>query len=199
MGRVLVIAVVVVALWATGAAAWPGPPRGPVPTQPKGPPAAWVETSDRSIWLAFGSYCWTRPSQGGGSAVCADMIPPQSRNDLPVLRVRLGEWVRVHLGFTPSQAHLTSFHGLRFTHTPLAPNRILRWRVRGFGIVSVDVKARAGSAAYLVRLVRRTTPGYERVSAVSTSCARVAAVRSSPARNVETQTPSRSKMRTPAE
>jgi hypothetical protein len=78
------------------AATWPGPPRSAAPRlQQQGPPPAWVETLSRSKWMAFSSYCWSVSSGSVRKAVCADMIPPQSRNDLPTLTVRRGELLRI--------------------------------------------------------------------------------------------------------
>src|SRR6266849_6917428 len=88
MMRVLVA--LALALTVPAALAWPGRPGVP---PPKGaPPPAWIETSAKSAWLAYGSYCW--------KTACVDMIPPQSRPDLPAFGVKRGGTVRVHLGFT---------------------------------------------------------------------------------------------------
>src|SRR6266508_6281823 len=86
------------ALGAPAALAWPGRPpvRPPSPPADGAPPPAWVETQTRSNWLAYGSYCWT-PSDG--HAACVDMIPPQSRPELPTVRVARGSTVRIHLAF----------------------------------------------------------------------------------------------------
>ena len=135
------------------AAGWPGPPQTAAPRlDQQGPPAAWVETASHSKWMAFSSYCWSAPNATGRKAVCADMIPPQSRTDLPALRVRRGELLRIHLGFSPREAHLTLFQQLRFRHYVLRTGRLLTWRVTNAGIVSIDIRAAAGDAAYLLRL-----------------------------------------------
>ena len=146
------------ALITSTASAWPGPPKGAPPAQPKGPPAAWAETKRDSTWLAYSSYCWSRRNHDGRTALCVDMVPAESRHDLPILRVRLGETVRVHFAFTPTHAHVTTFEALRFTHVSVSPNRVVHWPVRKFGIVSIDVTAPAGQAAYLVRLVPESQP-----------------------------------------
>jgi hypothetical protein len=135
------------------AAGWPGPPRTAAPRlDHQGPPAAWVETASHSTWMAFSSYCWSAPIATGRKAVCADMMPPQSRTDLPTLRARRGDLLRIHLRFSPREAHLTLFQQLRFRHYVLRTGRLLTWRVRNGGVVSIDVRTAAGDAAYLLRL-----------------------------------------------
>jgi len=78
------------------------------------------------------------------------MVPPQSRADLPVLVVPARGLVRIHLAFLPRSVHVTLFRGASFRHYVLAPRRVMSWRAAGSGIVSVDVRAAAGTAAYLV-------------------------------------------------
>ena len=135
------------------ASAWPGPPRGGPPgLQQLGPPPAWLETAAQSRWMAYSSYCWSRPRASTRTAVCADMAPPQSREDLPSLAVRRGAVVRIHLSFAPREAHVTLFRALSFKHYVLRPQRVLVWRAAGDGVLSVDVRAAAGSVAYLLRL-----------------------------------------------
>jgi len=138
------------------AATWPGPPRTPPPRlHQQGPPPAWVETQSRSKWMAFSSYCWSVSSGSSRKAVCADMIPPQSRDDLPTLTVRPGQMLRIHLAYSPREAHVTLFQLSSFRHYALRPGRVLAWRVPGSGVVSVDTRAASGDAAYLVRLSSR--------------------------------------------
>jgi hypothetical protein len=84
------------------------------------------------------------------------MIPPQSRQDLPTVRMRRGAILRIHLSFLPRAAHVTVFRGLTLEHYRLRPGRTLFWRARASGVVSVDVRAAGGSAAYLTRLVLRS-------------------------------------------
>ena len=127
---------------------WPGQPLTKPPRlSQSGPPPAWIETRVRSRWLNFSSYCWNK--------VCVDMAPVQARSDLPVLLARTGALLRIHLAFRPRDAHLTVYRGLRFRHYRLPQHRILSWRVRGPGVIVLDVKAAAGSASYLIRLHRR--------------------------------------------
>src|SRR6266536_6480645 len=121
------------------AAGWPGPPQtGPPRLHQQGPLPAWVETLLRSKWMAFSSYCWSVWSGSSRKAICADMIPPQSRDDLPTLTARRGQMLRIHLAYRPREAHLTVFHPLSFRHYALRPARVLEWRVAGSGVVSVD-------------------------------------------------------------
>ena len=139
-------------LAAPASAAWPGLPTPPPPPQPRvncaaGPPPAWLETHTRSAWLAFSSYCWKQ--------TCADYLPPQSRTDLPLVRVRRGARVRIHFAFAPSQVHATTFSGMTFTHVALKPARVVNWRPTRAGVVSFDVRAGAGSTSYLVRVLLR--------------------------------------------
>ena len=152
MKRLLALVAVLILAPAAAAAGWPGPPRTAAPrlTQ-QGPPPAWVETRSRSTWMAFSSYCWRTPRK----VVCADAIPPQSRTDLPEMRVARGTLVRLHLGFRPRSAHLTVFRGVGFRHFVLAPRRVLAWRAATAGVASLDVRAGAGGASYLVRMTIR--------------------------------------------
>ena len=83
------------------------------------------------------------------------MIPPQSRTDLPEVRVARGTLVRLHLAFLPRSAHLTVFRGMSFRHLILAPRRVLVWRADAAGVASLDVRADAGGASYLVRVTIR--------------------------------------------
>ncbi len=139
------------------AAGWPGPPRSPAPglTQ-QGPPPAWVETRTKTRWMAFSSYCWSAPAGATTrKAVCADMIPPQSRTDLPTLIVRRGEVVRIHLAYEPRGVHLTLYRAMSFKHYVLPPRRVLSWRAAGTGVAALDVRAAPGTASYLVRVRAR--------------------------------------------
>src|SRR5207247_9765523 len=132
---------------------WPAPPSaGQLGTQHLDPPPAWLETAAHSRWMAYSSYCWSAPRASTRTAVCADMAPPQSREDLPSLTVRRGAVVRIHLSFAPREVHVTLFRALSFKHYVLRPQRVLVWRAAGDGVLSVDVRAAAGSVAYLLRL-----------------------------------------------
>ena len=126
------------------ALAWPGRPTKPPPKPPSAgaPPPAWIETRATSAWLAYGSYCWkTR---------CVDMIPPQSRPDLPVFRVKRGVMVRVRLGFTSRSTQVSVDQ--RTVPAKLDPTkRIASWAVKRGGLLTVFVRA-AGDASYVARL-----------------------------------------------
>ena len=135
------------------AQSWPGRPATKPPRlEQSGPPPGWVETPARSRWRQFSSYCWQRRVR---PKVCVNMPPVQERADLGVLAARAGEVLRLHLAFRPREAHLTLYRGLRFTHYRLPPRQLLSWRARGSGVIALDLKARAGSAAYLIRLKTR--------------------------------------------
>ena len=156
MKRALLPLVALVLAPAAVAAGWPGPPRTPAPrlTQ-QGPPPAWAETKSRATWMAFSSYCWSRSAGAKRKAVCADMIPPQSRTDVPTLAAGAGDLVRFHFTFAPRSVHLTVFHGGGFKHFVLAPRRTVSWRQSTTGIASLDARAGSGNASYLVRIARR--------------------------------------------
>jgi hypothetical protein len=96
------------------------------------------------LWLAFSSFCW--------KTACVDYLPPQSRTDLPLVRVRRGEPVRVHFAFNPNEVHATTFVGTTLKHVALRPGRVVSWAPLRGGVVSFDVRAAPGSASYLVRL-----------------------------------------------
>ena len=124
---------------------WAGPPKtDPPQLQQKGPPPAWVETATRSVWLAFGSYCWT--------TMCVDMIPPAMRDDIPRIVAKRGVPVRIHLAFAPRTAHVLVLRGGKQTILGLEPKRLLVWRPRVSGVVLVDVRGAQGSAGYLCRI-----------------------------------------------
>ncbi len=144
--RALVHALLVPVLGMSAVAAdWPGRPKADPPSlQQKGPPPAWLETRLRSSWLAWGSYCWT--------TVCADMIPPSMRKDIPTVSVKRGTSVRVHLAFVPLKANIVLLQGERIRTLRLQPKRVLVWRPQVGGLALVDVHAGPGSAGYLIRI-----------------------------------------------
>jgi len=157
MRLVLPLLILGVVAASAAAAGWRGPPRSPAPrlTQ-QGPPPAWVETRTKTRWMAFSSYCWSAPAGARTrKAVCADMIPPQSRTDLPTLIVRRGEVVRIHLAYVPRGVHLTLYRAMSFRHYVLPPRRVIAWRAAGTGVVALDVRAAPGTASYLVRVSAR--------------------------------------------
>jgi hypothetical protein len=104
------------------------------------PPPAWVEVGTRSVWAAFGSYCW--------KTACVDMLPPSGRPDLPSIRASRGTIVRLRLAFTPRSATVT----IAKVRVPATVRlRALTWHAR-VGIADIHVKGPGGSASYLVRL-----------------------------------------------
>jgi hypothetical protein len=146
MQRLVVTLAVLSLAWVGSARAdWPGRPKADPPRlHQQGPPPAWIETSTRSAWLAFGSYCWR--------TLCADMIPPATRTDLPSVAVRRGRLVRIHLAFTPRAASILIMRSGQTWTYRLSPQRVLEWRPGRAGIVLVAAQARPGSAGYLFRL-----------------------------------------------
>jgi hypothetical protein len=143
----LVLALLAALVVVPAALGWHGRPRTAPPKAPGGPPPAWIETASRSAWLAFGSYCWT----SGGVGKCADMIAPQSRTDLPVVRVARGRTLRVHLGF-PAKSVSVSVRG-RVLPARLSSNRrVVSWRAARAGILTVFVRPTSGDASYHARL-----------------------------------------------
>ena len=112
------------------------------------PPAAFVETSARTVKMATGGFCW----EGLG---CVARGPVQV---LPLVTVRRGATVWFRFGFEPSAVFLQR------PHDPLSPRALrasdfVRWRVRGTGIFRIRVEARVkkpsggeGQVAYFARL-----------------------------------------------
>ena len=132
------------AVLAPTALAWAGRPAGPPPKPPNpgAPPPAWIETQARSAWLAYGSYCWR--------TACVDMIPSDSRPDLPTFAVKRGTTLRVHLGFAATS--ITVSLGARTIRPTLdATKRIASWRAVRGGILTVSARG-TGGASYVARL-----------------------------------------------
>ncbi len=126
------------------ALAWPGRPALPPPKPPGAgaPPPAWIEAQAKSAWLAYGSYCW--------KTACVDMIPPQSRPDLPAFSVKRGGTIRVHLGFTARSVSVSL--DKRAIRVKLdATKRIASWSATRDGMLTVSARA-AGDASYVARL-----------------------------------------------
>jgi hypothetical protein len=115
-----------------GATDLKAPPDPPTLDRP-GPPPAWVETANGSMWLAYSSYCW--------STVCADYIHSCTmKPEPPVVRVEKGEMVRFHLGFEPSEV---SILGVK-----LDASRAPAWRAARDGLVVLAARGDGGSASY---------------------------------------------------
>ena len=119
-------------------AAPPGAP--PKPAGVAGaPPPAWIETGTAEKWLAYSTYCW--------KFACVDYVSPEMRKDLPVLRIRRGQSVAVHLGFTPSQLSVSQGSKTR----RLVPRKTATWRPVA-GVASIfAVRKAGGDASYAVR------------------------------------------------
>lgn len=117
-----------------------GRPAGPPPDlRQAGPPPAWIETPEGSFWLAHSTYCWT--------TVCADYIVPSCEH-APEIPARVGEPVRVHLGFEPRSSRLTFFPG-----GAAQPLEDLEWIVESGGAFAVSARAGKGDASYAGCLV----------------------------------------------
>ncbi len=133
-----------VILVAAAVAALPPTPPPRVEGAPVAPPPAWAEVSRTSLWLAYGSYCWSE----AGKAACADMIPPAQRPDLPVIRARRGQAIVVRLRFRASRIVVT-VGGRRVVRTT---GSTVSWQTARTGIVSVEAKVRGDGASYVARL-----------------------------------------------
>ena len=142
-----IAAVAAAAVSVTTAVASAGRPSTPPPkpAQPTGPPPAWLESSTHSGWLDFGGYCW--------KTGCADYIPPAQRPGLREVRTRIGETLRIHLGFIPKTVSARMIGAKRTTSLRAAA--VATYRVRALGILEVSAKASAGSVSYVIRLRSR--------------------------------------------
>lgn len=127
------------ALAGYAAAAPPGPPPK-VSGANAAPPPAWVEAGVVEKWLAYSSYCW--------KTACVDFVPPAMRKDIPVLTIKRGRLVKIHLRFAP--AELSVSQGAKTTR--LAPARVATWRP-GTGLATIIARPESGGdASYLVRI-----------------------------------------------
>jgi hypothetical protein len=137
--RGALVTLAVLALAGSAVAAPPGKPPKPAGV-PSAPPPAWIEAGTKEKWLAYSSYCW--------KVACVDYVSPEMRKDLPVLTVRRGQSVTVHLGFVPSQLSVSQGDKTR----PLAPRRTATWRPAA-GVASIfAVRKAGGDASYAVRI-----------------------------------------------
>ena len=129
------------------ALAWPGRPPASPPKPPSAvhPPAAWIETTAESAWLAYGSYCW--------KTACIDMIAPQTRPDLPFFTVKRGGVVRVHLAFVPSSVSV-GVDGRTVVAVLDKARRIVSWKATRGGILNVFTRM-GGDASFVARLKLR--------------------------------------------
>jgi hypothetical protein len=135
----LVVAALLVAFATQAAAKPPGPPPKIADTS-SAPPPAWIEAGAVQKWLAYSSYCW--------KVACVDFVSPSQRKDIPVLTVRRGQPVKIHLGFVPSQ--LSVSQGVKTTR--LAPAAVVGWRPRA-GLAMFFARPKfGGDASYLIRI-----------------------------------------------
>jgi hypothetical protein len=149
MRRTVTVAAVLGTLSGLGGVAVAAPNDPPPEPGPASPPPAWVDTAKGDHWLAYSGYCWTGPEGSEPIAACVDFIPPDMRPELPVLKLRRGEVVRFHLGFTPTK--LSVQIGKRSFR--LAATEAPTWRVRGKGtVVILSAEAESGSASYVARV-----------------------------------------------
>jgi hypothetical protein len=134
---------VTLALGAGSPSAAPGTPPPNVAGTTSEPPPAWFGASGVERWFAYGSYCWT--------TACLDFLPPARRTDLPKLVARPGQTLAIHLRFVPKSIRVRVLATGRVY--PLVSARDTRWRIRGSGVIVVEVRATRGSASYLARIV----------------------------------------------
>jgi hypothetical protein len=108
-----------------------------------GPPPAYVETPSGAEWMAYGSYCW------GGT--CADVVPPEMREDIPTLAVREGDRITFHLDFDPSELTLSFEDGEAI---PVPTEREVSWPVTRGGVLNLFAREGnpGGDVAYVLRL-----------------------------------------------
>jgi hypothetical protein len=135
-------------------AAVPPPTRSGSPGKSRmmrpGPPPALIETPGGSVWLAFGSYCWSGPEEKGTVVgLCVDMVPAPA--DLPVVRFVPGQRIRIRLAFEPREVSLT----VGGSPILMQPRRVLEWTATRGGVLELFVyPERGGDATYRARLVR---------------------------------------------
>lgn len=146
----------------------PIPPARPPPPPDEPlvrPPAATLSGSDGTTRLAFGSYCWTVGRPGVG--MCAEMVQPELREDIPRVAVRLGETLTIRLRLQPEwiAVFLSAPGATRRVETPLEPT--VAWEVPAdlgtdarLLVVAAEGSAGAqgfGQATYLAWLVPSPT------------------------------------------
>jgi hypothetical protein len=110
------------------------------------PPPAWITTRAASRWLAYGSFCW--------SGLCADMIAPQDRRDIPAVSLGGARNVRLNVAFDPQDLEVFLDH--RRVHGLSPRRRSVTVRVRDVpSLLVLSVRNREfGSATYLAKLRR---------------------------------------------
>ena len=132
-----------VALGVGAAGAAPSLPPPNVAGTTAEPPPAWFGLGGVERWFAYGSFCWT--------TACVDFLPPARRTDLPKLPARPGQTLAIHFTFVPKSVRVRVL--ATGNAYPLVAARDTHWRIRGAGVVVVDVRGARGSASYLARLV----------------------------------------------
>ena len=120
-------------------------PTSPPPTLDiDGPPPAWIETEDGSLWLAYATYCW--------ATACADYVPPRCGDEklAPAIEVRRSEVVRFHLEFRPEGRVTLQFfaEGKEPRAFRLGRSQTPTWKVRRGGVFWVGANGGSGSANY---------------------------------------------------
>ena len=125
------------------------PPATPKPTLgglEDGPPAAWLETEQGSVWLGYSTYCW--------GTICADFVAPScgDTEHTPEIAVRRGETMTAHLGFEPTELGLSfpqaSGPGVAGPEE-LEPTRTPSWRADREGAFALFARGRGGDASYV--------------------------------------------------
>jgi hypothetical protein len=144
----IVLVVPLAALVSACASAHSAQPPRDEPARHNAPPPAWLETAAGSTWLGSGTYCWHFRDHG----VCADMIAPDcSQPQVPHVRMRPGETVRAHLGFTPLEASVSD-------PSEKLDGRVLEWTISKPGVFTVFARGRRGDASYSGCAVLTTRP-----------------------------------------
>ncbi len=119
----------------------------PPPSPGAHPPEAYAIMGSRIVELAQGSYCWSSEL----AALCADMIAPWQRGDIPRLMLAPGQLVRFRLGFQPGELQLALVTRAGPVHSfQLPPQATTDWQVpllpAGAGPFYLSLFARAASA-----------------------------------------------------
>jgi hypothetical protein len=147
--RLLAVAAALAASAALAAPAAARPTAPPPRGGPTSPPPAWIESSGGHRWLLFSTYCWTRRG-ARPVASCVDYFAPAFRKDLPRIRLKAGERVRIHLGFRPTALRV-EVNGRSYR---LRPGASGDWTVKGpGGIARVSARGSGGDASYVASFV----------------------------------------------
>lgn len=119
----------------------------PSPDVTSAPPKAYAIAGSRIVQLAQGSFCWSSP----GAGICADMVPPWQRGDIPRLVLAPGQVLRLRLGFQPGELQLALLTTAGPVYSAqLPPQATTDWRVpllpAGADPLYLSLFARAASA-----------------------------------------------------